>query len=407
MSRTSLRTLPDDVQAALVRGIGAFVRDAELRVIPPGIRRFRGWRPQALHQHRRALLDSLENDDFREAMLEWLDDRPPLSQRDAATLRIAGERGEGWAERLAGRAATGDRTTVPPGGARADEIARYRQQVKEARADLRRAREEARRASDDRERRLTAVERERDELELRASEYRATADELRGELDAARAEAARDNRRYRRQEQRARADADELRDEVKKLRRALAQAERQLQDLSARPPRADPSPPKPAAAPRPERAVPGRSRQPLAVPPGRLPEDPETLDEWLVPDVWLLVDGYNVTKAEGGFGNLSLASQRDRLVEEVRRLATRKRLRATVVFDGSQVPPGTRRLERGPVAVEYSSPDEVADDHLIAMLEAAPTAPAVLVTNDRDLQERAGALGATIATSQQLLALIR
>jgi predicted RNA-binding protein with PIN domain len=143
------------------------------------------------------------------------------------------------------------------------------------------------------------------------------------------------------------------------------------------------------------------------VPPGRLPEDPETLDEWLVPGVWLLVDGYNVTKAEGGFGNLSLASQRDRLVDEVRRLATRKRLRATVVFDGSKVPPGTRRLERGPVAVEYSSPDEVADDHLVAMLEAAPADPAVLVTNDRDLQERAGALGATIATSQQLLALIR
>jgi rRNA-processing protein FCF1 len=71
------------------------------------------------------------------------------------------------------------------------------------------------------------------------------------------------------------------------------------------------------------------------------------------------------------------------------------------------VPPGTRRLERGAVAVEYSSPDEVADDHLVAMLEAAPAAPAVLVTNDRDLQERAGALGATIATSQQLLALIR
>jgi predicted RNA-binding protein with PIN domain len=121
----------------------------------------------------------------------------------------------------------------------------------------------------------------------------------------------------------------------------------------------------------------------------------------------LLVDGYNVTKAEGGFSGLPLEAQRERLVEEIMKLATRKKLPTTIVFDGSQVPPGTRRRRRGPVAVEYSNPHEPADDHLVALLETGGPEPAVLVTSDRDLRDRAGALGATVARSEQLLALIR
>jgi rRNA-processing protein FCF1 len=57
--------------------------------------------------------------------------------------------------------------------------------------------------------------------------------------------------------------------------------------------------------------------------------------------------------------------------------------------------------------VEYST-GEIADDHLIARLEGLPVDnPVVFVTNDRELQRRAAALGATIATPSQLLALAR
>jgi hypothetical protein len=59
------------------------------------------------------------------------------------------------------------------------------------------------------------------------------------------------------------------------------------------------------------------------------------------------------------------------------------------------------------VTVEYSRPDELADDHLIALLETERPGPAVLVSNDRALQQKAAGAGATIASSEQLLALIR
>jgi predicted RNA-binding protein with PIN domain len=95
------------------------------------------------------------------------------------------------------------------------------------------------------------------------------------------------------------------------------------------------------------------------------------------------------------------------LIDEVRKLAVKRKVRTTIVFDGSSVPPGRSRRLRGSVAVEYSRPDESADDHLIALLSQSPSEPAILVTNDRDLQARAAERGATIATSDQLLALIR
>jgi predicted RNA-binding protein with PIN domain len=144
------------------------------------------------------------------------------------------------------------------------------------------------------------------------------------------------------------------------------------------------------------------------VPKGRLEDDPLTLDAWLdEPGIHLLVDGYNVTKSPAGFPDLDLASQRERLVEQLEKLALRKSAPTTVVFDGSEVPPGRSRLARTRVRVEYSRPGETADDHLIAKLAALPPHPVVLVTGDRELQERAGAEGATIAVATQLLELAR
>jgi rRNA-processing protein FCF1 len=56
--------------------------------------------------------------------------------------------------------------------------------------------------------------------------------------------------------------------------------------------------------------------------------------------------------------------------------------------------------------VEYSA-GETADDHLIARLERLPPQPVIVVTNDKELQQRASALRATVASSDQLLALAR
>jgi predicted RNA-binding protein with PIN domain len=144
------------------------------------------------------------------------------------------------------------------------------------------------------------------------------------------------------------------------------------------------------------------------VPKGLLEDAPETLSAWLEhPGLTVLVDGYNVTLAEGGYGDIGLAEQRARLLDDLSRLARRVPARFVVVFDGADVPPGSARRARGPVLVEYSRPGEIADDHLVARLEELPPEPVVVVTNDRDLQARARRLGATVATSDQLLALLR
>ena len=146
----------------------------------------------------------------------------------------------------------------------------------------------------------------------------------------------------------------------------------------------------------------------MPVPAGRLEDDPMTLFAWLdAPDVHLLVDGYNVAKAPAGFPDLDLPSQRERLLEGLERLTLRKKVPTTVVFDGSDVGPGKSRLARTRVRVEYSRSGETADDHLIAKLTTLPPHPVVLATSDKELQDRAAAEGATIATASQLLELLR
>ncbi len=187
------------------------------------------------------------------------------------------------------------------------------------------------------------------------------------------------------------------RKEVTELRRTIRDLERRVAANRSRSQAA-----KEAVEKRPAR------RRPLRPPPGRFEDAPESLAAWLeTSNVNVLIDGYNVTKAEEGFGDLRLPEQRERLIEAVARLGLKYDLVPTIVFDGSDVAPGTRRRKKLPVKVEYSKPDEIADDHLIARLADLPTDPVIVVTNDRELQERARAKGATVATSNQLLALVR
>ena len=125
------------------------------------------------------------------------------------------------------------------------------------------------------------------------------------------------------------------------------------------------------------------------------------------PGVRVLVDGYNVTKAPGGFADVDLEVQRQLLIDALERFGRRRRVAFSVVFDGSETPPGTSRRSRGVVDVRYSSARQSADDHLVELLEVLPADPVVVVTDDRELRGRVAALGATPARSRQLLQLIR
>jgi predicted RNA-binding protein with PIN domain len=395
--------LPDEVTASIVKGFGAYLRDVPANDLPGSLRRYQKFRPQTLPAHADRLLDALAEDGMRAVVVEWLDDKKrPLSARDEKALRLFCARPEGWEEEL--RALSVPKEEGPRD--RGPDLNRALQREKDK---ARKAREEARKARADA---MAGIEAERTgakELQGELTEMRARVRALEKELRAARAEAEsaqrrreRDLRRARREVEALRGERDELKARARDERKRATDVERKFRELDTKPTKR--APVRQRRAP-----VKPRRRRPLAVPPGRPGDDPETLDEWLeTPDVHVLVDGYNVTLAEGGFGSLELQAQRDRLVQELGGLMRRRGARATIVFDGSEVPPGVARRSRSQYArVEYSKPGTIADDHLIGVLSDLPPDPVVVVTNDRDLQRRASAQGATIASSQQLLALIR
>src|SRR6266487_3021670 len=159
-------------------------------------------------------------------------------------------------------------------------------------------------------------------------------------------------------------------------------------------------------------AAPGQPRQPerrtpLPVPGGRGADDPETLAAWMsVPEVLVLVDGYNVTKHERGFPEKSLEDQRTLLVDLCRRMARRWGAQITVVFDGANVAPVPTRLPLGAVDVVFTDPGRTADDEIVARVNAAPPErPVVVVSSDNELRQRSAALGASVTRATALLGL--
>lgn len=405
--------LPNDVAADLVRLIGQYLRVTPPRSLPASVRALRGFRPQALQKRRTAVLGALEDDDLRDGILEWLDDgSTPLSPEEAGILRIAAEHPDDWVQQLAGLSTVSrsDREErAEPDAQAATKLARVEERAKKARAEARRAKDDARREVVSLREEVVALKLRVDELgaSLRSAQAEAAGDQQRA--IEARAEADRIARRARRDVEEARAEADTARKRSKALERERAGIEARVRNLEGEIESLLASLAEARRAPAPPSVPPARKkrRNPLPVPKGRLPEDPQTLYEWLSAEgARLLVDGYNVTKTEGGFGDLTLEAQRERLIDEVLKLVTRKGVPTTIVFDGSEVAPASTRRLRGPVKIEYSLPGEIADDHLVALLEKG-VEPAILVTNDRDLQARGEALGATIATSNQLLSLIR
>jgi predicted RNA-binding protein with PIN domain len=391
--------LPEDVELALVRGVGAYLRSTPATELPARLRRFRSFRPQALGRHRTDLIAVLDEDTMRALIGEWLDDgRTPLSKGEAELLRIAVQRPDGWEEKLARRSRP-RRTAERP-----DPAATTRRKLEQERDKLRRAKkaEQELRAELKAERAVAA--RLRSELDdVRNQGRQAVTRANAAERARGRAEAAldRERRRVARAVERGRAELDRAKADLKAARKEIAEVKRRAGSAEGSTTRVGGT--KPSSRPR--RSGPRRA---LPVPKGRLEDDPGTLEAWLdEPSVLLLVDGYNVTKSVGGFGELDLERQRELLVDGVARVARRKKINATVVFDGSDVAPGTKRRSKGRVRVEYSRPDEIADDHLIALLGGLPPDPVVLVTSDRELQRRAARLQATIASSPQLLALIR
>jgi predicted RNA-binding protein with PIN domain len=139
---------------------------------------------------------------------------------------------------------------------------------------------------------------------------------------------------------------------------------------------------------------------------GRADDDPQLLDALLqAPGTHLLVDGYNVTKT--GYGELTLESQRQRLLSGLGALAARTGAETTVVFDGvERATPLALPAPRG-VRLLFSRQGETADEVLRRLAANEPQGrPVVVVSSDREVADGVRRSGARPVAARALLRLL-
>ena len=346
------------------------------------------WRPEVPDPVHAAAVAVLEGRDEGSVLVRDLGERADAararSERDAAAAKV--EKLEGEVRRLTADREQARAAVEATAEENRDEIAKLRARLREQGTRVRRAEDEA--------------------AELRAARdageggLRAEMAELRRERDRAREAAAH-------AEERARRAADELAG----VRRASVEARRAddarlallvdtvagaaeglRRELGLRP--GD-------TGTRPAELVGAGGAGAGGVPKARV-TDPAALDRLLaLPEVHLMVDGYNVTKT--GWPELSLAAQRERLVAAVQPLAARTGAETTLVFDGAGITGVPTHSVRG-VRVLFSDAGVLADDLIRSLVGAEPEGrPLVVVTSDRAVVDSVRRSGAHPVPSSVLL----
>ncbi|NBE95709.1 RNA-binding protein [Nonomuraea sp. KC401] len=132
-------------------------------------------------------------------------------------------------------------------------------------------------------------------------------------------------------------------------------------------------------------------------------DDPQLLDQLLaLPQVHLIIDGYNVTKT--GYGTLTLADQRNRLMTGLGGLVAQTRVEVTAVFDGAELNAPVQVVAPRGVRVLFSAPGEIADDLIRQLVRAEPPGRAIaVVSSDREVAESVRRMGARPVPSGLLL----
>ena len=105
-----------------------------------------------------------------------------------------------------------------------------------------------------------------------------------------------------------------------------------------------------------------------------------------LPQVHLIVDGYNVTKT--GFPDLPLEAQRARLVNGLAALAAQSGAEVTCCFDGAEVGGRVSAPSARGVRVLFSQPGQTADELIRRLVRAEPAGRAVVVVSaDREVAD--------------------
>jgi len=309
----------------------------------------------------------------------WADLVPPQTPPDAAEdprLRSRLDKAQADADRLRAELATATEASR----AAQDELAALQRELRRLRSDADRARSEGRRAAEEARAVLDAAElaqaRASDDRREALADRRASA----AERTAARAE-LRSARKL--------ADA-----RVRLLLDTIVDAASGLRSELALPPTTD----RPAdlVGPTAERSTARQGSR------GRSVDDPALLEELLrQPWAHLLVDGYNVSKT--GFGDLTLAEQRRRLVEGLAGVAARTGAEVTCCFDGQEGQGATGSYARG-VRVLFAV-GEIADDLIRRLVHAEPPGRVlVVVTSDQEVARDVEADGCWVVPSSTLVA---
>lgn len=146
----------------------------------------------------------------------------------------------------------------------------------------------------------------------------------------------------------------------------------------------------------------GVTRQPIALPGGISPESPEALDSLLAqtPDT-ILIDGYNVA---GAVSETLIGSRLGRDDVVARAEALKRGSPASeviVVFDASDSGGRGGFRSQGDVLVEFE-PNTTADDAIVDFVHAG-IEQCVVITNDRELQNRSARRGCVVVFSTALI----
>jgi predicted RNA-binding protein with PIN domain len=320
-------------------------------------------------------------------------------------------RPDGWEQRIADAA-----QVVPPAPpADDDAVNRLADQLDQARTETRQVRERLReqvaelkaenvtlrRKLNDARQRISGLQ---TDLERRTAEA-GSADER---VDAARAEVDRELRRLRTRiteleavEHAARRTAGQERElasvRTRLLLDTVIEAASGLRRELALPPGGELRPADTVAGIEPSAAPVGRSAP---------DDDPGLLDELLsLPQVHLVVDGYNVTKT--AWPNSPLHSQRQRLVTALGALVAQRRIEVTVVFDGAELSGPVRLNPPRGVRVRFSPAGVIADEVIRQLVRAEPTGrPVVVVSSDREVAESIISMGGRAVAATSLTARI-
>ncbi|MFJ1752516.1 NYN domain-containing protein [Kitasatospora sp. NPDC088134] len=300
----------------------------------------------------------------------------------AEAVRLAEKLQEELAEARAAARAEAERQRAESEGVR-KEAESLRRKVRSLEADTRRAQAESRRLAGELEAAKAAAAAERSAAESESRRLRHRVAELEAAVENGR-RTAREGRSV--EDMRLRLLLDTLLQSAQGLQRELA-----LPVTALRP------------ADLVEAVEPGSASPHDVARRGLAEDDPALLDQLLaIPQVHLVVDGYNVTKT--GYPQLPLEQQRMRLLGGLAMLAQRTQAEVTCVFDGQDLDvPVIMAPPRG-VRVRFSRTGETADELIRRLVRAEPQGrPVVVVSADKEVADGVRKAGARPVASVLLL----